>query len=232
MYNVNKLMFNRKKLPWLLLLFIVFSVESNAALQLNRTRVIYNENGDHELIVSNPSTSLYGGQVWVEGEDSNASTNFVTSPQLFKIDVDKKQIVRIYQTNATIETERESLFWLNVQEIPPKTMKGDQNGIVLAFRHKIKLLHRPATLSSTRIDAEQQITAQIVGKRLILNNPTPFYFAVANVMVNNNTNLTFKKDPFKPFSSLEIDLTVNNIDSIKISAIDDYGAVNEFELAL
>ena len=44
----------------------------------------------------------------------------VPQPPFFKVGAKQKQIIRIMKTDSSLPTDRESLFWLNVQEVPPK----------------------------------------------------------------------------------------------------------------
>ncbi len=71
--------------------------------------------------MSNQSTENYGGQVWIDNTNQgDIQVYMIPAPPFFKIAAKEKQIVRIMKTDSALPTDRESLFWLNVQEIPPK----------------------------------------------------------------------------------------------------------------
>ncbi|PJI52023.1 molecular chaperone EcpD, partial [Methylobacterium radiotolerans] len=58
-------------------------------------------------------------------------------------------------TGEPMPQDKESVFWLNVLEIPPKD-KANQNLLQMAFRSRIKLFYRPAGLKGKAEDAPSQ----------------------------------------------------------------------------
>lgn len=71
----------------------------------------------------------------------------------------QKQIIRIIKTDTNLPKERESLFWLNVQEIPPKpeAKDGDGSMLAIAMNNRVKLIYRPTAIKDSRQDAEKQL---------------------------------------------------------------------------
>ncbi|MCW4438858.1 fimbria/pilus periplasmic chaperone [Vibrio splendidus] len=197
---------------------------------LNRTRVVYTDDLTHDLIVTNNSDNLYGAQVWIENLDSSISKNFVVAPQLFKINPGDNQIMRMYRTNLSLDNDRESLFWINVQEIPQKS-NNESSGLVMAFRNKIKLLYRPNAISKDRYESESKMTWTLKGEKLTIKNPTPYYFAISNVKLDGKKNVTVSRRPTRPFSKTVFDLGgFRDFNSLEVETIDDYGALQVFEL--
>ncbi len=43
--------------------------------------------------------------------------------------------------------DRESLFWLNIQEIPPISSADDSNVLAVALNTQVKLIYRPKIFS-------------------------------------------------------------------------------------
>lgn len=223
-----------KRLSNLLLGMLCVCLSSNAfaSFKLNRTRVINSSESGQEFVIQNKNATLYGGQVWLDSDASNANkgVHFVAHPQLFKLDVGAKQVVRLFQTNTPLPQDRESLFWINVQEIPPKDKSG-KSALVMSFRTRIKLIHRPDSILQQRVDAEKQITWSIQGQQVTLYNPTPYYLAVSRINVNGVDIKIEKKKALTPFSQQQLTtLPVLNIKQMSVAAIDDYGATVSYDI--
>lgn len=160
-----------------------------AAFVLNGTRFIYEEGKKNiSLDVTNKARDTFGGQVWVDNTNQGNGVYMVPSPPFFKVGANQKQIVRIMKTESALPTDRESLFWLNVQEIPPKPKSADGNVLAVAVNTKVKLIYRPKVLVKGRKDAEKSIRVVNKDGQVWLNNPTPYYFAVTGVKVNGQAS--------------------------------------------
>ncbi|WP_156731442.1 hypothetical protein [Photobacterium phosphoreum] len=74
------------------------------------------------------------------------------------------------------------------------------------------------------------------GKYYRLNNPTPYYFAITELKVDGKTiklenELSHKLGMVSPKSSILLsDIKLLPTSIVVIKAIDDYGAVNEYEV--
>ncbi|HCN5613336.1 TPA: fimbrial chaperone, partial [Escherichia coli] len=206
---------------------------ANAAFTLNSTRYIYDE-GQQSVSVNihNESENKYGGQVWIDNIEKNSESVFFSpSPMVFKLNPKQKQIVRIVNINDNLPKDRESIFWLNVQEIPPAP-KGDGSSLSLAINNRVKLIYRPTALKSGRDDAEKNIKLINSGTDACLENTTPYYFAVSEVKVNGKTiNLQVdtknKLGLFSPFSKVCLG-NVNSSGSITVTAFNDYGVATSY----
>lgn len=62
----------------------------------------------------------------------------------------------MYTASSALPKDRESVFWFNVLEVPPKpdaAKAANQSLLQLAFRTRIKLFYRPEGLSGISSDA-------------------------------------------------------------------------------
>lgn len=200
-----------------------------SAFTLNGTRFIYDEGRKNIAIeIKNNSDKTYGGQVWVDNLKGN-DVFFVPAPNLFKIRGEEKQLIRLLYVNDILPKDRESLFWLNVQEIPPVASADEGNVLAVALNTQVKLIYRPKVLAESREDAEKGLTYN----GSILKNPTPYYFALTQVSVNN-TPLPLSKEIeqsislFPPFSEVNLQRSLSG--KVIVEAIDDYGARRIIEL--
>ena len=215
-------------IAFLLNILVVFQV--NAAFTLSGTRFIYDEGRKNISVeINNANKETFGGQVWIDNTtQSSADVFFTPAPSFFKVAGGEKQIVRLLNINPTLPKDRESLFWLNVQEIPPAPKDGE-NVLAIALNTQVKLFYRPKSLKDGRDKAEQKI--QVIGTKL--KNPTPYYFAITAVTVNGkkiklSSELDKKLSQMGPFSEVNINHPLAG--KVTIEAIDDYGARREYNI--
>jgi P pilus assembly protein, chaperone PapD len=122
----------------------------HAAVNINATRVVFN-NGETQRVVSLVNDGDYPVVVqnWVDDGDpqkgpSQANAPFVVVPPVLKIQPGEKRELRIMTSGKGLATDRESLYWLNIYQIPPE-LKSAQPGekVRLALRNQLKVLWRP-----------------------------------------------------------------------------------------
>ncbi len=95
-------------------------------------------------------------EAWIDSGDPQSTpdkvhTPFLITPPLFRMEPNHDQSLRILFTHSEqpLPTDRESVFWLNVLEVPPKPSGPqfqDKNYLQLAIRSRLKLFYRPAGL--------------------------------------------------------------------------------------
>lgn len=167
------------------LLSLVMSSQAMAAFVLNGTRFIYEEGKKNTSFeVTNQATETFGGQVWVDNTLQGNGVYMVPAPPFFKVAPKEKQIIRVMKTDSSLPSDRESLFWLNVQEIPPKPKATEGSQLAVAVNTRVKLIYRPKALVEGRKDAEKKMQVVLSGGESVLKNPTPYYFAVTGMKVN------------------------------------------------
>lgn len=136
------------------------STSAMAAFVLNGTRFIYEEGKKNiSMEVTNNAKDTYGGQIWIDNLSQNKSDVFmIPSPPVFKVDAGKKQIIRLMNVNQALPADRESLFRINAQELPPKPKQTEGSVLALAMNTQVKLIYRPKALMEGRKDAEKKLT--------------------------------------------------------------------------
>lgn len=114
---------------------------------------------------------------------------FLLTLPVFRMEPGKSQSLRItHLTDKPLPADKESVFWLNVLEVPPKPKAVDgktPNTMQLAFRTRIKLFFRPAKLPGSVGDAPGQLRWKLVteGKDHVLeaSNPSPYFVSFESV---------------------------------------------------
>ncbi|EJD6083048.1 fimbria/pilus periplasmic chaperone [Providencia alcalifaciens] len=165
----------------LAVLSLTMSASSMAALSMDKTRYIFEGNKDAiSIVVKNAEKKTYGGQTWIENiKETDTRPTFVVTPPFFKITGDGKQVLRVIKALDEMPEDKESIYWVNLQEIPPVNKEG---GLSVALRTKVKLLYRPANLVEGRKNAETGLSLISKGGKPVLMNTTPYIFAIADVL--------------------------------------------------
>ncbi|AHG21498.2 pilus assembly protein PapD [Chania multitudinisentens RB-25] len=211
---------------------ILFSTSSLASIVLNGTRVIYPSDAqDVTLQVNNVGSSPVLLQSWIDNGDADAKpatikVPFLLTPPISRLEPGKGQTLRIIYTNGTLPMDKESVFWLNVMEIPAKSVAGtDDNHLKMAFRNRIKLFYRPAGLAGYANDAAKAMTWSTQGNNVLANNPTPYYVSFASLSVSGKK---LNGTMIAPRSTLVLDLPGHAGNKIDGSFVNDYGAIIPF----
>lgn len=220
----------------ILTILMLFITVNSYAFVLNGTRYIYPEsNNSISMTVRNNAAVLYGGQVWIENHSSvDDRVYFSVSPSLFRLNGGESQLVRIFNVDDSLPKNRESLFYINAQEIPRLKESGESNEMMFAINTKVKLIYRPDAVKSKREDAEQNIKITHVGNTTRLHNDTPYFFAIIEAYDETDKAIDINKyglrDPlgtFAPGSSVDIP---RKHSKLSIVSIGDYGETKKYTL--
>ena len=157
---------------------------------LNTTRVIY-QGQDKEVSfgVHNSGAGEILVQSWLEPYDPAvrapqtglSDLPFIVTPALAPLPGDGKQLLRVIYSGSRLPTDRESVLWLNVQEIP---RTAAENTLQIAIRQRIKLFFRPAGLPGEPAQAAQNLHWQLTGHDVLeVFNPGPYHVSMLNIGV-------------------------------------------------
>ena len=178
---------------------------AQAAVTVMGTRVVYNAfDRDVTIQLSNAGNTPSLVQTWVDLGDPKAQPQdidapFVLSPPMFRIDPNHKQNLRMVFTGKVLPKDRESLYWLNVLEIPPKPSESaGENYLQFSVRSRLKIFYRPANLPGDANKAAQSVKWQIKREsnrdsakgnqeetiRITADNPTSYHVSFAEIRLN------------------------------------------------
>lgn len=172
---------------WLLLASL-----ANAGVIVHGTRVIYPAERQEVIVrLENKGSRPALVQTWLDNGDrqsrpATAQAPFSVSPPIFRIEPYQQQALRVRYSGAPVPTDRESLYWLNVLEIPPRAADAEQNNqIELSFRTRLRVFLRPQTLpypaASAAANLQWKLVAHQQGFALQVTNPTPYHISLASV---------------------------------------------------
>ena len=145
--------------PALALLATAVSFSSHASVTPDRTRLVFNES-DKSISVTlrnNDPTLPYLAQSWIEDAKGNKiSSPLAVLPPVQRIDAMMNGQVKVQGLPDInkLPADRESVFYFNVREIPPKSNKP--NTLQIALQTRIKLFWRPKALENTSMKSPWQ----------------------------------------------------------------------------
>lgn len=219
---------------------LFFSIVSQASVTVNATRVIYPSDVNFVSVqLINRASTTHLVQSWIDDGDVNNSPEkikvpFILTPPVIKMKGNEGQMLKVIGRGTdTLPQDRESVFWLNVVDIPPQPeRKTGDNYLQVAIRSRIKLFYRPAMLSINAKDAMEYVSLQQDGGRLCMKNNSPYYITIINMVPwkggdlkvkiagNMLTNALF----ISPFSCLSVPEKVSADNKYRVTYLDDFGA--------
>lgn len=134
----------------------------------------------------NIKTSPYLAQAWIENDkDEKVNSPFIVTPPVQRLEADTKSQIKIQSVPAIakLPKDQESVYYLNVREIPPRSEKA--NVLQIALQTKIKLFYRPAAIATKeRMDSipqENDIKLVKQGSGYIVKNPSPYFLSITQL---------------------------------------------------
>jgi len=154
-------------------------------------------------------------QLWLDEGDpavapDKVKTSVVIIPPVFKMAPGEIKSVRMMvPVWETLAQDRETLYWLNIYQIPPqKAVHSDTTPrVILPLRIRMKVFLRPkgvaplAEADGQKLRFQQSRTPK--GRVMRVMNPTAWYMTINNIHCGNYTAETVM---VAPFSDLDIPL--------------------------
>ena len=238
----NHKLLNRRLCRAVLLALVLPFTAANADVVIHGTRIVYPSNAREITVkVTNEGTSPALVQAWIDEGDAKITPDeskspFVITPPITRIEPGKGQSLRVSAlpgVNALSKTQ-ESLFWLNVLDIPPKPTKkdadnGSDNFLQLAIRSRLKFFYRPAGLKGDSFSAPKQLQWTAQDSTLTIKNPTPYHVTITSIVQKSRGEVTDKVEVLTdgmmliPFSEQKINVKNPNIKGMTFTTINDYG---------
>lgn len=202
---------------------------------LSANRIIYDSASNGSSIsVSNPQDYPVLIQATVLSEDRSVTEDYIVTPPIFRLDANKNNKISIFYSGKENSGNNETLNWLCVKSIPPKSdddwarglhdipQKSSAN-IQLALNNCIKLIGRPHGLSENPEYWGAKIKWMQLGKRLKAENSSHYFMNLSNVYVDGKElkNIGY----IKPQSSREFFLpaVVGGSHKVTWKIINDFG---------
>lgn len=231
---------------WVVFLTLVGLLWSSVGLAnvvITGTRVIYPaQNKEIGIELTNADSTPALLQAWISdaNDDRTTPTPFVITPPIFRMDGNKKQTLRVIYTHEPLATDRETLFYFNLLDIPPipKDDDSQQNYLQFSLLSKLKFFYRPKNLSPTIDKAYNHLKINLNNQGVTIHNPTPYFITVSEVALfaqqddEKSVNETTITPMIEPFGKADIEIDTKNAKFAKLELINDYGGRARISFAI
>lgn len=223
-------------------LSVLFSIESWGAVKPLYTRTIAMASDKETSVdIINESQKTYMVQSWLEdlsGSDRNIPV--VLTPPVMRLEGGRQGKLRLVVMPGQIPQDRESVYWLNIQEIPPKEKANGKNILTIAVRSRIKVFVRPDALANKTEDVSNivdQLSWRVekAGRQawLVVSNPTPFYVSFGELTVKHGSRVTDITERFNmapPMATQRYQVPASYLGknvTVTYRSINDYGGISK-----
>lgn len=214
------------------------AMTAQAGIVIHGTRMIYPSDAKSiDVGLSNPDSLPALAQSWIEHGDTDNQSKipFIITPPLTRVEAGTEQSLRVRHTGEPLAKDRESLFYLNILDVPPKpkNLEAESSYLQVTILSRLKFFYRPTNLPYSVDKAYDKVIWTLNGKELTFNNPTPYYISYAGVAIVDGEQKTIQStsdiDMIAPFSTQTITLPEDspNANSVQWYIINDYGATKD-----
>lgn len=178
-------------LPWL--------APAAAGVVAESTRVIFPADAaEQSLQLANLNDYPVVVQAWVDDGElaslpEHSTAPVIPLPPIFRLEAGAQTSLRLLHTRAPLARDRESLFWLNLYEIPPlpRDASADAATLTVALRTQMKIFMRPAALPMApgavaerlafSLGADADADTANGAQALLIDNPTPYFASIGTL---------------------------------------------------
>ncbi|URN90948.1 MAG: fimbria/pilus periplasmic chaperone [Pseudomonas protegens] len=208
-------------------------VAPQAAISLDRTRVIFDgENKSLSIRIRNDNKEMpYLAQSWIENDQQQKVTGpLIVLPPLQRLEPMSGGQIKLLKS-AEVEQlpkDRESLFYFNLREVPPRA--ETENTMQIALQTKIKLFYRPQGITPERgVIWQEKLRLKKAGQGFNVENPTPYYITINDLkdLSDKRSETDFSPVMLAPFSARDIHPDKGQITQPVLTYINDYGGYHQ-----
>ena len=151
-----------------------------AQLKVEGTRLIYlGQDREASINVVNRSGEETVMQSWVSDPQGGDDIPFAIVQPLTLLPPQGHQMLRVLYAGQGLPTDRESMFWLNILEIPRKSEHADS--MQFAIRQRLKLFYRPTGLQGSTSDAVRDLQWHRHSQRIEISNRSAFHLSLVDL---------------------------------------------------
>lgn len=236
---------------WLLaILSLCYLPCSMAGVVAEGTRIVYNEGlKEYGLKVANTNAYPILFQPWVDYGEGDPNQNlgpFVIVPPFSKMAPNEMNTLRMIYDGTVLPTDRETVFWLNLYEIPLLKKKDIENQYLnMAMNTQIKVFYRPKNLEKISLEniinsTKFKVFSEENESFILVENSSPYHISFLDLkLINSKEDVLSEVYPdmdmmVRPFSNKKLKLKNNMTDLSKdtlvnIKVIDDLGGFYDFK---
>ena len=171
---------------------LMITTSAVAGMLASSTRIIFQENTSRKtLLLANTNDYPVLVQTWVDDGENTGTPGedkypFVAIPAIFQSDAKSRSNLELIYNGTPLPDDRESVFWLNLYEIPAiKTVDAEKNKVLMAMNTQLKIFYRPAGLNTKFDDRLNTLIfsyhRQNGQDTIVCRNPTPYYISFSSL---------------------------------------------------
>jgi len=177
---------------------LLASAAAHAGMAISGTRVIYEEaQGEATVNVrySDGDVAVLM-QAWIDDGDPSMQPGqqnvpFILTPAVALMEPGNAQVIRVLRIGE-LPSDRESLYFFNVLEVPPDAsdkLAAGESFVQFAMQARLKFFYRPRGLQPSVIRAQDMLRFSTAtgadGKlRVRIKNPTPYHFTFSELALS------------------------------------------------
>lgn len=216
-----------KRLAVILLSTII--LPSHAGIVIYGTRVIYPAEKKEVVVqLMNQGGSASLVQSWIDDGDTSLPPEkiqvpFMLTPPVVRVAGESGQQIKIKKMFNALPENKESLFYLNVLDIPPNNPESaGKNVLKFAMQNRVKLIWRPKSIAAVNKNSFQHITVFRNNRAVVMKNDTANWITVTDVKAGQ-VKINDKTIMLAPLSTLSVDMKPAAEKQYELTIIDDSG---------
>ncbi|MGL5437483.1 MAG: fimbrial biogenesis chaperone [Lachnospiraceae bacterium] len=177
-----------KIIGWSAVVGLLLCATAQAGVIIGSSRVVFSAtNREQSLLMSNSNDYPVIVQVWIddgapEGTPETAGeVPVLPLPGIFRLEPGEQKNLRLLATQIKQPQDRESLYWLNIYEIPPTgaNLLPGVSAVKVAVRLQLKMFYRPQHLKPAIDKLTELQRFSLIRQpgilKLKIENASPYY---------------------------------------------------------
>lgn len=202
---------------------------AHAGIVIYGTRIIYPaENKEVMVQLMNQGSRSSLVQAWIDDGDTSLPPEkiqvpFMLTPPVAKVGANSGQQIKIRIMPNRLPTNKESIFYLNILDIPPNSPEDEgKNALKFAMQNRIKLFYRPVGVASVNKETFKKLRVNNSSNGLVIKNGSANWVTISDVKANS-VKVNYETIMIAPQESRRVDVKNHNSNSWQLTIIDDHG---------
>ncbi|MCZ8878612.1 fimbria/pilus periplasmic chaperone [Escherichia albertii] len=192
---------------------------AHAGIVIYGTRIIYPaENKEVMVQLMNQGNRSSLVQAWIDDGDTSLPPEkiqvpFMLTPPVAKVGANSGQQIKIRIMPNRLPTNKESIFYLNILDIPPNSPEDEgKNALKFAMQNRIKLFYRPVGVASVNKETFKKLRVNNSSNGLIIKNGSANWVTISDVKANS-VKVNYETIMIAPQESQRVDVKNHNANS-------------------
>ncbi|WP_414092428.1 fimbria/pilus periplasmic chaperone [Escherichia albertii] len=202
---------------------------AHAGIVIYGTRIIYPaENKEVMVQLMNQGSRSSLVQAWIDDGDTSLPPEkiqvpFMLTPPVAKVGANSGQQIKIRIMPNRLPTNKESIFYLNILDIPPNSPEDEgKNALKFAMQNRIKLFYRPVGVASINKETFKKLRVNNSSNGLVIKNDSANWVTISDVKANS-VKVNYETIMIAPQEGQRVDVKNHNANSWQLTIIDDHG---------